>query len=177
MRFENYVLVYPMDTRGRVLMARKKRKWCEGKLVGFGGKIEPDETVRAAVKRELGEELNLQFYHKWCRLIAVLDNYTGETPRRVFVLTGKPVEESQEFLRTTRLDTDEFVAGTLKFWDMDQVKPEDLSEGDDEWLRAALAGVMMTLHVQVFPGRKRGALQVKKEPSSYDWDIDKMPVI
>jgi 8-oxo-dGTP pyrophosphatase MutT (NUDIX family) len=177
MRFENYVLVYPMDTRGRVLMARKKRKWCEGKLVGFGGKIEPHETIRAAVKRELGEELNLQFYHVWCRLIAVLDISTGETPRRVFVLTGKPVEESQEFLRTTRLNTDEFVAGTLKFWDMDQVKPEDLPEGDDGWLQAALAGVMMTLHVQVFPGRKRGTLQIEREPSLDEWDIDEVPAV
>ena len=41
---------------GRVLLGRKKRGFGEGKLNGFGGKIEPGETILAAALRETHEE-------------------------------------------------------------------------------------------------------------------------
>ncbi|KAF8073065.1 NUDT1 [Scenedesmus sp. PABB004] len=41
---------------GRVLLGRKKRGFGAGLLNGFGGKVEPGETVAAAAARELAEE-------------------------------------------------------------------------------------------------------------------------
>jgi 8-oxo-dGTP pyrophosphatase MutT (NUDIX family) len=171
MAFENFMVVYPLDTQGGVLMARKKRKWCKGKLVGFGGKIKPHETVRAATERELNEELNLQAYSTECRLIAVLDIYTGEIPRRVFVLTGKPAEEQQEFLLTLRLNTKEFFAETLRFWDITTVEEHDLPEGDSLWLPEALKITGAPLHVQVGLNNA-GNMHMIKDISSISWDID-----
>lgn len=174
MAFENYVLVYPMDTQEGVLMARKKRKLCAGKLVGFGGKIKPGETVRVATERELNEELNLQAYSTECRLIAVLDIYTGEIARRVFVLTGKSAEDQQEFLRTLRLNTKEFFAETLEFWDITTVEEHDLPEGDSLWLPEALEITGAPLHVQVGLNNA-GDMHMTKDVSSISWDIDAVP--
>lgn len=42
-----------------VLLGMKKRGFGEGKWNGFGGKVEPGETVEAAAIRELQEESNL----------------------------------------------------------------------------------------------------------------------
>lgn len=174
MTFENFVVVYPMDTQGGVLMARKKRKWCEGKLVGFGGKIKPSETVRAATERELNEELNLQAYSMECRLIAVLDNYTSAMPKRIFVLTGKPLEEPGKFLQTLCVDGEEFFPETLRFWDVSRVKPEDLPEGDDLWLPEALKVMGDPLHVQVYKGQS-GVSRLQMTVSSFGWNINVAP--
>ncbi len=52
-------LVYPV-AHGRVLLGFKKRGFGSGKLVGFGGAIEPGETAVQAAIRELAEESSLQ---------------------------------------------------------------------------------------------------------------------
>lgn len=41
---------------GRVLLATKKRGFGVGKVNGFGGKVEPGETISAAAAREMLEE-------------------------------------------------------------------------------------------------------------------------
>jgi 8-oxo-dGTP pyrophosphatase MutT (NUDIX family) len=45
-----------LHTGGRVLLGRKKRGFGAGKLNGFGGKIEPGETILGAALRETLEE-------------------------------------------------------------------------------------------------------------------------
>ncbi|KAG2498863.1 hypothetical protein HYH03_003055 [Edaphochlamys debaryana] len=45
-----------VDDGERVLLGRKKRGFGEGYYNGFGGKVEPGETVREAAERELHEE-------------------------------------------------------------------------------------------------------------------------
>lgn len=44
---------------GRVLLGLKKRGFGQGKWIGFGGKVEPGETIEAAARRELHEESGL----------------------------------------------------------------------------------------------------------------------
>jgi len=43
-----------------ILLGMKKRGFGEGKWNGFGGKVEGDETIEEAIKRELLEEASLQ---------------------------------------------------------------------------------------------------------------------
>ena len=52
-------LVYLLDAHGRVLLGRKKRGRGKDKWNGFGGKIEPGETMRQCAVRELQEECGL----------------------------------------------------------------------------------------------------------------------
>lgn len=49
--------VIPRDRdNNSILLARKARGFGLGKWMGFGGKVEPDETIDAGVLRELREE-------------------------------------------------------------------------------------------------------------------------
>lgn len=52
-------LVYPLDGQGRILLGRKRRGMGFGKWNGFGGKLEPGETMRQCAVRELQEECGL----------------------------------------------------------------------------------------------------------------------
>jgi 8-oxo-dGTP diphosphatase len=52
-------LCFPVTADGLVLLGLKKRGFGLGKLVGLGGKVEPDEDPAAAAARELLEEAGL----------------------------------------------------------------------------------------------------------------------
>ncbi len=43
-----------------VLLGMKKRGFGEGKWNGFGGKVDPDESIMAAAQRELEEEAGIR---------------------------------------------------------------------------------------------------------------------
>jgi 8-oxo-dGTP diphosphatase / 2-hydroxy-dATP diphosphatase len=45
-----------LTAEGRVLLGMKKRGFGSGRWNGFGGKIEPNESIRAAAIREMEEE-------------------------------------------------------------------------------------------------------------------------
>ena len=51
-------LCYPVAD-GRVLLGMKKKGFGEGKWNGFGGKVQPGETIEQAAVRELAEESGL----------------------------------------------------------------------------------------------------------------------
>src|SRR5680860_463728 len=52
--------------QGKVLLGMKKRGFGSGKWNGFGGKVEPKETIESATKRETFEEvgINVQKLYK-----------------------------------------------------------------------------------------------------------------
>ena len=54
-------LVLPIDgdPPRRVLLGLKKEGFGAGKITGFGGKVEPDETPAMAAGRELKEETGI----------------------------------------------------------------------------------------------------------------------
>lgn len=65
-------LVYLLDENGRVLLGRKRRGMGVGKWNGFGGKIEPGETMRQCAVRELREESGIQVCPEDLELMADL---------------------------------------------------------------------------------------------------------
>lgn len=44
---------------GKVLLGKKKRGFGQGKWLGIGGKVEPGETIEAAARREVLEEIGV----------------------------------------------------------------------------------------------------------------------
>ena len=65
-------LVFPVDGKGRILLGRKKRGMGFGKWTGFGGKIEPGESMRQCACRELWEECGLEAEESSLELVADL---------------------------------------------------------------------------------------------------------
>ena len=63
-------LVYPLDGQGRILLGRKRRGMGFGKWNGFGGKLEPGETMRQCAVRELQEECGLTAAPEALELVA-----------------------------------------------------------------------------------------------------------
>ena len=78
---------------GKILLIRKKRGFGEGKLNAPGGKVEKDEELEDAVKRELQEEIGItpmkprllaeiEFFNdgkmEWHVYVFRSDSYTGE---------------------------------------------------------------------------------------------------
>lgn len=49
-----------VEQEGRVLLGMKKRGFGAGRWNGFGGKVEPGETIEAAARRELREEAGIE---------------------------------------------------------------------------------------------------------------------
>lgn len=56
----------------KVLLGLKKKGFGAGKYLGFGGKVEPHETIRAAAIRELCEEAGIQVAQKEIQKVALL---------------------------------------------------------------------------------------------------------
>ncbi|KAF8417211.1 hypothetical protein EV426DRAFT_624063 [Tirmania nivea] len=55
-----FTLVYPIDfEKGTVVLGYKKRGFGVGKYNGYGGKVEPEETIMEGAARELEEESTL----------------------------------------------------------------------------------------------------------------------
>ena len=84
----------------QVLLGYKKVGFGAGKVDGFGGKIEPGESVRAAAMRELEEECGVRAHPESVRAVAYLDFRFPHKPEwsqivYAFLATawdGEPVE-------------------------------------------------------------------------------------
>jgi mutator protein MutT len=65
-------LIYPVNEKGEILLGHKRRGMGYGKWNGFGGKIEPGETMRQCAVRELREESGLVADEKDLELVGDL---------------------------------------------------------------------------------------------------------
>lgn len=116
-----------------ILLGLKKRGFAQGKLNGFGGKIENGETIESAVARELYEECSVRVDLADLKPVARLDFFFPAKPEwdqvvHVFVAErwrGEPAE------------TDEM----LPMWVKTNSIPYDRMWADDQyWLSLILQG-------------------------------------
>ncbi|GAQ86439.1 putative NUDIX hydrolase domain [Klebsormidium nitens] len=85
---------------GRVLLGRKKRGFGEGYYNGFGGKVEPGETIEEAAIREMREEAGVDPVGLECRGLLTFHFDDQERPWEVHVyhaadIRGEPCETDE----------------------------------------------------------------------------------
>ncbi|KAI5843857.1 NUDIX hydrolase domain-like protein [Morchella snyderi] len=98
-----YTLIVPVDVDSqRVLLGYKKRGFGEGKYNGFGGKVEPGETIAEGAIRELEEEACIKAknlpYHGILFLESTADSKAPILEIHVFTATewtGEPMETEE----------------------------------------------------------------------------------
>lgn len=114
----------------KILLGMKKRGFGAGKWNGFGGKVEPGESVEDALEREVREEtgLNVLQYSKKALLNFNIDTEPEQLEGHIFLINefeGEPIE------------TDEMKPQWFSLNDL----PYDLMwAGDIHWLPLVLGG-------------------------------------
>ncbi|KAI9018911.1 NUDIX hydrolase domain-like protein [Hyaloraphidium curvatum] len=114
----------------RILLGMKKRGFGKGKWNGFGGKIDPGESIAEAALREMREESGLD----------VLDaSYVG---RNIFEFVGEPLLLEVHIFRASTyagklLETEEMQPA---WFDVADVPYDAMWLDDREWLPLLLEG-------------------------------------
>jgi 8-oxo-dGTP pyrophosphatase MutT (NUDIX family) len=127
-----YTLLF-LRKDGQLLLAMKKRGFGAGRYNGVGGKIETDETIEAAMKREAGEEIGIVPVSY--RRVGVNDfiyETDEEAPKRMYThiyfcdeWEGEPTE-SEEM--------------APKWFDSDKLPFDEMWPDDRYWLPEVIAG-------------------------------------
>ena len=115
---------------GRVLLGLKKRGFGEGFLNGFGGKVEPGETVDEAALRELREEAGISALDATRRGVLTFVYDDQPRPMRVHVYHASVFEG-------TPTETDEM---RPEWHAIDAVPFAKMWPDDEHWYPAFLAG-------------------------------------
>ncbi len=117
----------------RLLLGYKKRGFAMGKWNGFGGKVNPEETLEAAALREVEEEVGLTIHPHDLKAVGVLTFYFTNHPgwnRDVHLFLaeawqGEP-RESEEM--------------RPEWFPIDQLPFQSMWSDDPLWLPLVLAG-------------------------------------
>ena len=114
----------------RVLLGMKKRGFGAGRWNGFGGKLDPGETVEVAMRREMREEVGIELQN--LDKIGILD----------FEFQGKP-----EILQVHIFRSDDFSGEPLESEEMkpqwfhaDEIPFDQMWPDDRHWLPLFLSG-------------------------------------
>jgi mutator protein MutT len=121
------------DPPQEILLGFKKAGFGMGKYNGFGGKVEPGETIERAAVREVAEEVGIQVAKKDLEPVARLKFLYPADPdadklAHVFLVTGwkgEPVESAE--MRPA-------------WFGVDDIPFERMWQGDIHWLPRVLAG-------------------------------------
>lgn len=124
---ENTLCLILDKSNDRILFGMKKRGFGEGKINGFGGKIEEfDESICHAAAREVKEECGLDVHHNYLVKSAEIDfyfPYKREWDQKVHVFVvyynedmGEPKESEEMSVVWYRIEDIPFE----KMWDPDK---------------------------------------------------------
>jgi len=119
--------------RGRLLLGRKKRGFGEGKLNGFGGKIEAGESEAQAAVREIREETGLQIEESLLR----------PAGRILFFFPFEPAFDHEVHLfviDTWAGDPIETAEMAPEWFDLDRIPYDEMWADDPHWMPLVLAG-------------------------------------
>ncbi|XP_028395490.1 7,8-dihydro-8-oxoguanine triphosphatase-like [Dendronephthya gigantea] len=117
-----YTLAFVLDA-GRILLGMKKRGFGAGRWNGFGGKVDPGESIEDAAKRELSEECNLK------------TNKLDQVGILKFEFVGQPQILEVHVFKTSKYE------GTIQeseemrpqWFEIDQVPFKEMWPDDDLW--------------------------------------------
>lgn len=114
----------------RVLLGMKKRGFGMGRWNGFGGKVEPGETIEKAAKRELFEEAGIK--------VANIEKM-GEIE---FEFTGDPVMLQVHIFKAVNFEGEPFESEEMKpqWYNVDELPLDQMWPDDKHWLPLFLAG-------------------------------------
>lgn len=132
-------LIFVVDEAQRkVLLGLKKRGFGLGKFNGFGGKMEPNETMRACSARELAEESGIEVSPELLQRRGVLDFNMlsgGMTLANGKIASRIEVHIYSCKLSETRGDLCETDEMKPTWFDIDAVPLEKMWADDEYWLR------------------------------------------
>jgi 8-oxo-dGTP diphosphatase len=140
------------ESRGEVLLIRKKRGLGQGKINGPGGKMDPGETPEQCAVRETQEELGVTALHP-SKHGELWFDFTDGLKMRVHVFLAKGLEGVAQ-------ETEE----AIPMWtSLNRLPFEEMWEDDRYWLKELLVEKMH------FTGRFRFDGE-KMESGEMEWD-------
>jgi 8-oxo-dGTP diphosphatase len=140
------------ESRGEVLLIRKKRGLGQGKINGPGGKMDPGETPEQCAVRETQEELGVKALHP-SKHGELWFDFTDGLKMRVHVFLAKGLEGVAQ-------ETEE----AIPMWtSLNRLPFEEMWEDDRYWLKELLVEKMH------FTGRFRFDGE-KMESGEMEWD-------
>jgi 8-oxo-dGTP pyrophosphatase MutT (NUDIX family) len=136
----------------RILLGMKKRGFGEGKWNGFGGKVEPGETIEEAAHRELKEE---------CGIEVARMEHAGMIDQSI---AGNPVIREIHVFRASGVlgepsESDEMAP---QWFDVSELPYDRMWECDVPWYPLLLAGKRFTARVSLDNEKKMLEHEVKE---------------
>lgn len=117
---------------GQILLAMKKRGFGANRYNGIGGKLEPNESINAALIREAQEEIGVTPINYWKVAEHDFTQYEEGTPWHMYVHAylcdkweGEPME------------TDEMIP---EWFTLEDIPYDKMWQGDEYWLPQVLSG-------------------------------------
>jgi 8-oxo-dGTP diphosphatase / 2-hydroxy-dATP diphosphatase len=119
-----------VEKNNRVLLGMKKRGFGAGRWNGFGGKVNPGETVEAAARREINEEAGIAV--RDLTQVGVID----------FEFQGKPGILEVNIFKSTNFTGEPAESEEMKpqWFDLDKIPFAEMWPDDIHWFPFFLAG-------------------------------------
>lgn len=139
-RWKQKTLVFPLGLNcpSSVLLGMKKTGFGSGKFNGFGGKVEPNESIMASAIRELEEECGLITHETYLRSVGTL-YFIGEAWDQidcVHVFTTDVSNCSGEIIETKEMKP--------KWTEIENIPYSKMWEDDKYWLPLVIEGWKVT---------------------------------